>query len=197
MHAQGGARAAEALIPHAGGDVDAALTATRLALGLDRLGHGCRLLVGGQDRREGVVERQVGVLGAQAARDEGVVGPLGHGHERHVGPGQVDERVVQAGVGVEHVPQRVGELTQVVLPAQSGGRQRDVGRDALQTGHEQVIARADGASQIGRTHPQSTRHLAHREPVYTDLESGCDDVVPGKTGIMLHRASRVGSCPSA
>ena len=193
-HAEGGARISEALVPHAGGDVDAALAAARLMLGLDRLGHGGRLLVGGQDRRQGVVERQVGVFTAQTARDQGLVGSLGHGHEGHVGPGQVDEGVVQAGVGVEHVPQRVGELTQVVRPAQARGRQRDVSGDALETGHQQVVARADSTSQIGRTHPQSARHLAHGEPVHTNLEGGCDDVVPGKSGIMLHRVSRVGSC---
>ena len=192
-HAQGCARAAEALVPHAGGDVDAALATARLVLGLDRLGHGGRLLVRGQDRRQCVVEGKVGVLTAQAAGDKGIVGPLGNGHEGHVGPGQVDEGVVQAGVGVEHVPQRVGQLAQVVLPAQSCGRQRDVSGDALQAGDEQVVARADSTSQVSCAHPQPTRHLAHREPVHTNLKGGCDDVVPGKTGIMLHRASRVGS----
>ena len=185
-HAQGGVRVTEALVPHAGGDVDAALAAARLTVGLDGLGHGDRLLVGGQNRREGVVERQVGVLAAQAPGDEGVVGALGHGHEGHVGPGQVDEGVVQAGMGVEHVPQRVGEPTQVVLPAQAGGGQCDVGGHTLQASHEQVVARADGASQISRTHPEPTRHLTHREPVHTDLKGRCDDVIPGKTGIMLH-----------
>ena len=89
-------------------------------------------------------------------------------------------------MGVEHVPQRVGEPTQVVLPAQAGGGQCGVGGYSLQASHEQVVARADGASQINRAHPEPTRHLAHREPVHTDLKGRCDDVIPGKTGIMLH-----------
>ena len=153
--------------------------------------------MGGQNRRQGATERQVGVLTAQTARDERAVSPFGHRHEGHVGPGQVDEYVVQTGIGVEHVPQRIGQLTQILLPAQSGRWQRDVGGDSLKAGDEQVVARADGASQVDRTDPQQARHLAHREPVHTNLESGHDDVVPGKTSIMLHRASQVGSHPIA
>ena len=122
------------------------------------------------------VEDDAGVLGVQAAVDQGLVG-LGEGAgEELVGPGHAYEDAGQSRVLFEQLPHAFGAGAYLVLPGGALVGEVGLSRDLLQAGRQKVLTRGDRAVQPGDRHPQAAGHRGQGEVGHPEGEGSLDHV---------------------